>query len=473
MLRAGLWVLAVGVVLIAMAGGLLFGLFHTFNPAPPPSNFPKPATALQSQQQDIEQFSRLIAMDRSFSPAARAEADRQIAALRSVHEPLDSDRFHVALLRITALPDNGHTYLHQGNAGPQSLIPLRVELFADGLYVLRAKSGYTDLLGARVESIEGKPASDVIAALEQLRGGTEGWRRESAAMYVESPGILYGDAIGSSPDQTHWTFRLSDGSEVARTLPAQVAGDNEPSGPMDRWLSPQKMKGEPANWSALISNEADLPLSLRDFDNSLRRTWLNDGCTLFLQLKAIADSDKETIADFLKASTNDMRAHPPCNIILDMRFNGGGDYTKAAHFASHLPDFLAPGGQIYILTGPQTFSAAISTVAFVKQAAGSRAIILGEPIGDRLSFYGEGNQGCLPHANLCLHYATGMHDYAHPCRNWHRCFWLDWLFPVQVKSLAPNENIPMTFADYKTLHDPVFERAVTLAGNSSRKTGPS
>ena len=84
MLRAGLWVLAVGVVLIAMAGGLLFGLFHTFNPAPPPSNFPKPATALQSQQQDIEQFSRLIAMDRSFSPAARAEADRQIAALKAV-----------------------------------------------------------------------------------------------------------------------------------------------------------------------------------------------------------------------------------------------------------------------------------------------------------------------------------------------------------------------------------------------------
>jgi hypothetical protein len=53
----------------------------------------------------------------------------------------------------------------------------------------------------------------VIAALEQLHGGTEGWRRTYAAIYVQSPEILYGDAIGSRPDQTNWTFRLPNRSE--------------------------------------------------------------------------------------------------------------------------------------------------------------------------------------------------------------------------------------------------------------------
>jgi beta-lactamase regulating signal transducer with metallopeptidase domain len=48
-------------------------------------------------------------------------------------------------------------------------MPLRTVLFADGLYVLRAKSAYADLLGARVESIDGRPTRDVIAALELLR----------------------------------------------------------------------------------------------------------------------------------------------------------------------------------------------------------------------------------------------------------------------------------------------------------------
>jgi len=463
-LRTASWALAVVVLFAGIAGCFAFCLRQKFSPDPPPSDFPEPANALEAQQQDIEQFSRLLGMDQSFSPAARAEADRRIAELKSEHVPLDKERFRVALMRITALADNGHTGLYFGKGG-QNFMPLRVTLFADGLYVLRAKSAYADLLGARVESIEDKPVREVIAVLEQLHGGAEGWRRNNAATYIQSPEILYGAAIGSRPDQTHWTFRLPDGSEVTRTLPGENADENEPHAQMTRWLSPQKMKGESSDWRALISDDADLPLSLRDFNSRFRRAWVDHGCTLFIQLKAIADADNQPIGDFLSATTDEMRAHPPCNIVLDMRFNSGGDYTKIARFASHLPDFVSPHGRIYLLTGTQTFSAAITATAFVKQAAGPRAIILGEPVGDRLSFYGEGNSGCLPHDDLCLHYATGMHDYAHRCDDWDRCFWLNWLFPVQVESLAPDETIEMTFADYTMRRDPVLDRAVALAAD--------
>jgi hypothetical protein len=464
-LKTTLWGLAVVVLFVGAAGSFALAFLHKFSPAPPSNVFPKPANALEAQQQDIEQFSRLLAMDRAFSPAARAEADRQIAALKSAPTPLDRGSFHVALLRITALADNGHTNLYYGKGDRQNYAPLRVGLFADGLYVLRAKSAYADLLGARVEGIEGRPTREVMAALEQLHGGTEGWRRTQAAIYVQSPEILYGAAIGSRPDQTQWTLRLPNGSEVTRTLPGEISGENEPHAEMTRWLSPQKMKGEPSNWRALLSSDADLPLSLRDFNSTFRRGWIDHGCTLFIQLKAIADADTQHIGDFLSATTDEMRAHRPCNIILDMRFNTGGDYTKVARFASRLPDFVPPNGRIYLLTSPQTFSAAITTTAFVKQAAGSRAIILGEPVGDRLTFYGEGNAGCLPHADLCLHYATGMHDYAHRCDDWDRCYWLNWVFAVQVRSLAPDETIRMTFADYAAQRDPVFERAVALAAD--------
>jgi len=170
-LRAGLWALAVVILLVGVAGGLALCMRHIFNPNPPSNDFPKPATALEAQQQDIEQFSRLLAMDRSFSPSARAEANRQIAELKSEHAPLDREKLYVTLLRITALADNGHTNLYYRKDGSQNFIPLRVVLFADGLYVLRAKSEYADLLGVRVESIEGRPIGDVIAALEQLHGG--------------------------------------------------------------------------------------------------------------------------------------------------------------------------------------------------------------------------------------------------------------------------------------------------------------
>jgi hypothetical protein len=163
-------------------------------------------------------------------------------------------------------------------------------------------------LGARVETIEGRPTRDVIESLEQLHGGTEGWRRNYAAIYVQSPEILYGNAIGSLPDKTHWTFRLPNGNEVTRTLSGEISDENEPHGQMARWLSPQKMKGESSDWRALIFNDANLPLPLRDFNSTFRRTWVDHGCTLFIQLKAIADVEKDHIGDFLSATTDEMRA---------------------------------------------------------------------------------------------------------------------------------------------------------------------
>jgi hypothetical protein len=461
-LVAGLWTLSSVAVLVVAGGAFALYFLHKFNPSPPANDFPAPSSSLTAQQQDIEQFSRLLDMDRSFSPAARAEANLQIAQLKSKRTPLDTGKFQVALMRITALADNGHTQLNDGGR-PSNYVPLRVAMFADGLYVLRTKSGYADLLGARVERIEGRPAREVVAALERLHGGADGWRRTRAAIYVQSPEILYGAGIGSRPEETTWSLRLPDGGEVMRTLPGESSDKQEPHGEMTRWLSPDKIEREPSDWRALLSSDADLPLPLREFNRAFRRAWIGKGCTLFIQLKAINDADDQRIGDFLKDTSDEMHHHPPCHIILDMRFNSGGDYTKAAAFASHLPEFVPPSGRIYVLTGPQTFSAAITTIAFVKQAAGSRAVILGEPVGDRLAFYGEGNTGCLPHAGLCVHYATGMHDYAHRCNDWGKCFWLNWLFPIQVKSLAPDETITMTYADYIARRDPVFDRAVALA----------
>ena len=57
MLRAGLWVLALVVLLIGAGGGFALSLHHKFNPDPPRNDFPIPANALETQQQDIEQFS--------------------------------------------------------------------------------------------------------------------------------------------------------------------------------------------------------------------------------------------------------------------------------------------------------------------------------------------------------------------------------------------------------------------------------
>ena len=86
------------------------------------------------------------------------------------------------------------------------------------------------------------------------------------------------------------------------------------------------------------------------------------------------------------------------------------------------------------------------------------------------AFYAEGGRTCLPNSKLCMGYETGKHDYAHPCRDVEQCYWLNWLYPVRVKSLEPDERIEMSFAEWRAGHDAVFERAEQLATAKQRIT---
>ena len=75
-----------------------------------------------------------------------------------------------------------------------------------------------DLIGARVEAIEGRPTDEVPAALATLRGGTPAFRQSFAQEVVYSSELLHGLGIAASPAQSTWTFRTADGKTLVRTL---------------------------------------------------------------------------------------------------------------------------------------------------------------------------------------------------------------------------------------------------------------
>jgi len=455
--------LAVAGLIASLLGGAYFAMTLWFNPSPPSADFPKPADTLEAQRQDLEQFKRLIALDRSYAPQARALANRSLDTLRKSTQVLSWGAFRVALMRVAALADNGHTGVYSGDAPRPNAVPLRVTEFSDGLYVLRARA--PDVLGARVEKIDGIPVDDVFRRLDTLHGGTAPSRRTSSVIWIQSPTILNGLGIASKPDLTVWTLRLRNGTIVERPLHGETLGKTQSLQEETRWLSPEPMTPEMKGWLSLLSVHDPLPLPWRDFNRTFRRQWIGSSCILYLQMKAVDDGPDEKIATWIGDTEDAMAARPPCALIFDLRYNGGGDYTNTWRFTHKLPQLLRPGARVYLLTGPQTFSAAITTTAFVKETFGDRAIILGEPVGDRMRFLSEGNHGCLPNSKICFHYATGMHDYSAPCTDWRVCYWLNWIFPVRVKTLNPDERITMSFTDYLNHHDPVFDRAVALASH--------
>jgi hypothetical protein len=456
--------IAVGVVLllIAIAAGLVYAMMRHFYPSPPQASYNKPKDPLEAQRQDLDYFAKLIAMDRSYSTEARAEARRRVSELANSKTVKPRPNFRVALMELAALADNGHTHLDSDAGADPMELPVRVAAFSDGIYVLHATKAYADLLGGKIVSIDGHPVDEVMARLEQLRGGTPQWRNLWAQVYISWQDVLVG--AGIAPDMGHstWAVTSPSGRIVTRTLTPYTPSEDEPDIFVNRIYSAEPLKELGADW---IAYQPDRPLAITfsDFDTTFRRVRLPHSCVMLIQFRSNDDVGSNHIKDFEVATKADMQANKPCELIFDNRFNAGGNLTKTKFFAKDLPGLISPSGHIYLLTSGMTFSAGITTTALIKHSGGDCVTILGEPVGDRLAFFAEGGRGCLPNYPLCLHYETGKHDYGNSCTELRTCFWLDWLLPERVNTLQPDEIITTTFGDWRQGRDPVFERAMTLA----------
>jgi hypothetical protein len=457
-------VLAIGlIVLVAIvAGGFFAGMQYHFHPSAPRLHYPAAATTLEAQRQDIQYFRRLIALDRSFAPNDRTEAYRGLGALEALNTVLDRPQFRVSLMRIDALADNGHSRVENERSAAPLELPVRVTEFSDGLYIMRATEMYSDLLGSRITAIDGQSIDAVMTKLQQLRGGTPQWRRLHASQYLAEQDLLYGIDVAPDMQHSNWTVETPFGKTITRRLNSYVPPANEPTGFTKRWLSSEPLTGLAGQWRA-VEPDRDLPISLTDFGKTFRRLTLPGTCIEFVQFKSNSDDGGQSIKDFVSSTERRLRQVQPCNVILDLRYDGGGDFVNTYGFARDLPKLVSPAGKIIVLTGPATFSAGISTAAFVKHAGQERVVIVGEPVGDRLQFFSEGGRACLPNYRLCVAYETGKHDYQHACTDWNVCFWLNYFFQFRVKSLDPDEVVPWSFKDWRAGIDPVLDRAMTLA----------
>ncbi|MGN6514915.1 MAG: hypothetical protein ACTHLR_03635 [Rhizomicrobium sp.] len=468
--RIGMVVVALLIATGAIGGGLFWLFGRQFYFDPPKADYPKARTPLEAQQQDLDYFRKAMELDRSFSPAAREEAERRVSALERLPAALPLPKLHVDLMQIMALSDNGHSKMRVLTDDRRGLIlPVRVTRFADGFYVMRATAPYADMLGGRIESIDGMAIAQMLPELETLRGGTEGFRRENVPVFIVLQDLLYGLGIAHAPRKSTWSVRTPSGQIVSHALTAAPIAKEDPFPYGFRWTSPEPMKGMGAEWRAYAPAEGHLPLSRQQMDRIFERVAIPGSCATYIRIQEILDEGDQKIQPFFENTEAALRAHKPCALIVDLRGNGGGDYTNAWHFAHALPELIAPGGHIYLLTDPDTFSAAITTTAFIKQAGGSKVVIVGEPVGDRLAFYAEGGTAVLPNSRFSLGYETGKHDYAHPCTDWRNCFWLNWLYPVRVKTLQPDVPVPQLFSDWNAGRDAAYDRAVALVAASAKR----
>jgi len=393
--------------------------------------------------------------DRSFAPRDLARFEAAIARLESRVGSLRDDQIIVELAQAVALSGNAHTRVYLlRNRTYLRRYPIRLAPFPDGLYVIRAGPELRDLLGARLEAIDARATGSVRRKVAPLYAGNRPWRDYMSTYLLTSPEILRGVGVERDSARARFTFRLRSGRREDRMLaPRPLVRVNEPT---EAWwdLSPLH-PGRFGPWEhALGTDSTSLPLYLRHPTAYYWFERLPEARAVYFQYNRSANfPGGENLAAFTDRLLADLRANPPKKLIVDVRFNTGGDLSLADslfHGLAALP-LARERGRLFVITGRSTFSAGISHVAELRQW--TAATIVGEPVGDGLDMWSEGGNVVLPHSGITVHYTNGLHSYSRRPIPAGVTPKLD----LSVDSVAPDLPAHLSAAAYFAGRDPALE----------------
>ncbi len=449
---------AVFVVILVLASIMLYPVYRHM----PTPNFPKPRDIAEANHQDLEYLKHLPEVDRSFTPETRAAFNREVNQLMEQAATLDHAALEMGVAKAVALANNGHTSTRGIIVGRNlNVIPLRLAWFQEGLFVVKADPAFKDLLGAKVLTEGGWTPEELVLALKPYVGGTDVLAREFTPYFLISPPALHAAKLLPSPSEVHFTFQLRDESTVERVI---ATGSHPAVGEEElRWpkhdLSPVDKPQDESRWAHVLDDIPELPLFLRHTDLKYWREDLNNPEMLYVQINSITNQDSAVLlSTFLQEVSDEIARKQLRYVVLDLRFNSGGNYERTADFTKKLPTLLPANGKIFVLTSGNTFSAAIVTAARLKYFGGARVEIVGEQIGDSERHWGEGTTFYLPNSRIQIRYATGYHDWEHGCSlsEFTKCFFLNYIYGVPAGKLSPTIPVPMLFSDYVIGQDSVL-----------------
>jgi hypothetical protein len=454
-------VLIAGLMALAFRPALL--AFHVYRsdgepaidlpPEPSPRDFP------EARRQDVADLARLPDYDRSFTAATEAQFRSTVADMRDHAAQMSDAVFMMAVSRAVALTGNGHTTVSKRQRAERfGRIPLRLAWFADGLYVVRALQPLDRLLGRRVIAVDGRPVESALAAVRAYLSGTEERARDDSSPILESPALL--QAVWPDTDGDHLTVGFDDGtSEELAALPS--APDPFALQPI-RAIGPTLESTLGAQWRTTVDRMGEVPLSLRLPQRAVFSAPLDHGGA-YIRINANEDDERGP----LRAQLAEIAGQRPPGgwrwIMLDLRFNDGGDETKILSFTRALPGLLKADGNLWIVTGNATFSAAIITAARAKNFLGARAHIVGENAGDKNPFWSTGGAPLvLRNSGIAIAHAYFKQDWERGCRDIETCYPGQFFYGVAAGDLSPEVTVGWRFADYAAGRDTVMDKVAEL-----------
>ncbi|SHG74537.1 hypothetical protein SAMN05444003_0737 [Cognatiyoonia sediminum] len=336
---------------------------------------------------DLELIERtILPTDPSFNAVDKAELNSQILEARMFAVANQRDDFLLSVMRLMALPRNGHTRLIPNQS--ISALPLRFATVGNSVRLMQAPPCFYPAIGGELISINGVGIDDLERLSTPFLAGMSQRKRVIRPILFVWPSALVRLGVNLRGDTLEYQMRDVKGMCFSISLDSSKAVCST-----DFYPSNEHGKTD-ASWS---------PCSLMKIKSF-------DPVGLLIVLPSFFDPIGTDLADAISEAAGCIASSPETHLVIDIRGNTGGNFLQTLP----LIDAIVAGAkwrQVRVLVDKFTFSAAIVFVAILKHRLGARLKLIGEEMGDGLKFHAEGSTLRLPFSGAAVRYSTALHDW--------------------------------------------------------------
>jgi hypothetical protein len=370
-----------------------------------------------------------------------AEFDAAASQLSRQIQTLTSQQIAIRMQSIAALLNDGHSRVQL--RGPvfrnDKSFGIRIDRFADGIFITAATPGLASLVGKKVTRVGSLSANAAWDSVMRFSSGDNAFSRMSSVPTILTmPEIL--SAVGlSAVDSLVISVADAKGDRkiVVKAQPGPFAS---------QWSTSRIQQLSPAA----------VPVS--ELHRNETYWFTQRGPVVYAQVNVIQDSNDTvdlgpargvvSLPAFGKRLIDFADSVGVDRVVIDLRYNGGGNNALARPFIRSIIEHprINQRGHLFVITGRDTYSAAMNFTSMLEDR--TRAIFVGEAPGGAPAHYGDATRFTMPASKLVFSVST-LH-------------WDTGVWPNDVREvMEPDLPAPPLFADAARGVDAAYEKAVS------------